>query len=50
MFQWPCMVMRMAQAVNHNCSSMQFHDLYVIRKLSVDRKCKAQAFGQAWTS
>ena len=44
------MVMHMAQAVNRNFSSTQFHELYVVRKFSIDRKCKAQAFGLAtWT-
>ena len=47
MLQEPRMVMRMARAVNCNFSSTQFYKLYVVRKLSVDRKCKAQAFGQA---
>ena len=49
MLQGPCMVMRMARAVKSNFSSTQFHELYVLRKLSVDGKRKAQAFGQART-
>ena len=49
MLQGPCMVMRMAQAVNRNFSSPQFHELYVLRKLSIDGKRKAQASGKAQT-